>query len=110
MISARPATVTRVPSVVAIFLLLGQGEYVEKCLDKGVMWSVAPESSIQNWIGGVSETFNPNDNGSLPEYAKVQVPVGLSRLVRKALILFISSWLRLVDLGLFSSLCSATTT
>ena len=42
-----PATVIRVPSAVEIFLLLGHGEYVEKYLGRGVMWSVAPESNIQ---------------------------------------------------------------
>ncbi|MCI19220.1 hypothetical protein A2U01_0040376, partial [Trifolium medium] len=70
-----PATVTRLPSAVAIFLLLGQGEYVENCLEEGAMWSVAPESNIQNSLEAVSETLNPNESGSLPEYAAtVQVP------------------------------------
>jgi hypothetical protein len=64
-----PATVTRVPSAAAIFLLLGQGEYVENCLEEGVMWSVAPESIIQDGLEAVSETLNPNESGSLPEYA-----------------------------------------
>ena len=88
-----PATVTRVPSAVAIFLLLRQGSYVEKYLDEGVIWSVAPESKIQKEVESVFETLNPNEIGSIPEYAKVYLPVGFSKLLRKALILSISSWL-----------------
>jgi len=41
------AAVIRVPSNMEIFLLLGHGEYVKKYLRSGVIWSVAPESSIQ---------------------------------------------------------------
>ena len=50
------ATVTRIPFTVEIFLLLGQGKYVENCFKDGVMWSVAPESNIQNKQEGVSKT------------------------------------------------------
>ena len=89
-----PATVAKDPSAVAIFLLLGHGEYVEKNLDEWVMWSVAPESMIQECLKGVSEAFNPNEKGCLPEYAKEQVPVGFSILLRNDLTLSTSSWLR----------------
>jgi len=39
--------VVKFPFAVEIFLLLGHEEYVEKYLGDGVIWSVAPESSIQ---------------------------------------------------------------
>jgi len=35
---------------------------VEKCVGKGVMWLVAPESSIQYWLDGLSEALNPTEN------------------------------------------------
>jgi hypothetical protein len=71
---------------------------VEKYLDEGVIWSVAPESKIQSDVGSIFETLNPNEIGSILEYAEVQVHVGFSKLLRKALIFSISSWLRLFNL------------
>ncbi|KAL2338548.1 hypothetical protein Fmac_012994 [Flemingia macrophylla] len=67
------------------------------------MWSVAPESSIQSWLKGVSETLSPKENGNLPEYAKEHVPVGFSSLLRKDPTLSISSELSWTDSPLFSS-------
>jgi hypothetical protein len=64
-----PTTIIRVPSVVAIFLLLGQGECVENYLEEGVTWFVAPEFNIQNGLEVVYGILNPNENGTLPEYA-----------------------------------------
>lgn len=60
-------------------------------LDEGVIWSVAPESKIQREVGSMFETLNPDEIGSIPEYAKVQLPVGFSNLLRKVFILSISS-------------------
>jgi len=37
----------RFPYAANIFLLLGHREYVEKYLDGGAIWIVAPESSVQ---------------------------------------------------------------
>lgn len=44
------------------------------------MWYVAPESNIQNKQENVSETWNPNESGSLPEYATLQLPDDFSIL------------------------------
>jgi len=42
--------------------LLGEGEYVQKIVDEGVIWYVAPESSIHKDGKGVSETLNSNES------------------------------------------------
>lgn len=75
-----PATVVNEPSAVAIFLLLGHGEYVRKWFGELVIWSVAPESIIQELAEVVLETFNPTENGNSPEYVNEQIPENLSIL------------------------------
>jgi len=76
------------------FLLLGHGKYVEKYLGRGVIWYVAPESNIQEWVNRVSKTFSPKENGNLSKYVKEHVPMGFSNLLNKDLTLSISSWFR----------------
>ena len=99
------ATMVKEPSAVAIFLLLGLGEYVEKRFGEWFIWSVAPESMIQELAKVVPKTFNPIADGNSPEYVKEQVPEGLSRLPIRALTLSISSWLRLPDSWAVPSSC-----
>lgn len=45
------------------------------------MWYAAPESNIQNKKEGVSETWNPRENGSLPEYAIIELADDFSILL-----------------------------
>ena len=43
--SPRPATITNVPSTIAIFLLIGQGLQETNPLEDWVIWSVSSEST-----------------------------------------------------------------
>jgi hypothetical protein len=72
--SPTPAIVVKEPLVVAIFLLLGNGKYVEKTFGEWVIWLVAPVSMTQELAKVSPETFNPIEVGNAPEYANEQVP------------------------------------
>ena len=48
---------------------------MEKYLNEEVIWLVTAESKTQ-WDGSVFEALNPNERGSIPEYANVKVPDG----------------------------------
>ena len=85
------ATMVKEPSAMAIFLLLGHGEYEEKTFDVLVMWLVALESIIRELLKVVPETFSPMENGNLLEYAKEQELEGFSRLLISELTISISS-------------------
>lgn len=67
---------------------------MEKCVAKGVIWSVAAESNIQYCLKGISKTLSLNENGELSNgknnrnvhgRVKVQVHVGFSNLLRRDL-------------------------
>ena len=58
------------------------GSRLKKHWINGVIWSVAPESMTQELVKAVLEAFNPKEKGNSPEYAKEQVPEGLSSFSR----------------------------
>lgn len=62
------------PSAMAIFLLLGHDEQVEKLFNEWVIWSMLLESIVQE-LGKVKfKIFNPIEKTNSPEYDKEQVP------------------------------------
>ena len=73
-----PTIVTKDPSAIVIFLLLGHGIYVLNFFNECVIWSITLESMIQELARDIPNALKAWEKGNLLEFVREQTPISFS--------------------------------